>query len=319
MANPFEDPDVKAASNGPRYNDSAYDDVEMNDNQTTTKSSGPPPPPNAQSNIQVQVESSVANAGKQMVTNEYNAYQQDKDRADQATSNHNERPPPPKWVERCYAWIPIRTFAFVGGWAFVILPWLDMVTNSDLTFSGFFILFYIFLFGLAIIMVESPSWKCTRKPQLGIYFWSRFMSRMWGRANFYVFVSILSYANFDLQGWSGTGLAGVYMLIVALLMYYVSWSAAKKYVRMYIYIAAGTEGDQLKEKLESKFNELDIDRDGQIGSEGIVKLAQDAGRHLTNAERHAIQTFLDESCNGSVSKDDWMRQWMEHNMKAKFL
>jgi hypothetical protein len=145
------------------------------------------------------------------------------------------------------------------------------------------------------------------------------MSRMGGRAAFYIFVSILSYANFQFQGWSATGFAGVYMLIVALLMYYVSWSAARKYVRIFVFVAAGSEGEELKLKFEQKFDQLDIERKDRVGSEGIVKLAQEAGRMLTNAERHAIQTFLDEACNGAVSKEDWMHQWMEHNMKTKFL
>jgi len=145
------------------------------------------------------------------------------------------------------------------------------------------------------------------------------MSRMWGRAAFYLFVSILSFANFQIQGWSATGLTGVYMLFVAILMYYVSWSAAKKYVRIYVYVASGSEGEEVKQKFDLKFSELDIDKDNQIGSECIVKIAQDAGRHLTNAERHAIQTFLDESCNGAVSREDWHHQWMEHNIKTKFL
>lgn len=313
MSNPFEDPDVKAATKS--YENGAYDDVEMNDNNTQTAYN---------TNVSVKVDSgassTAANIGKTIATNEMNNINNERKEANKVIQDHNERPPPPAWLEKCFAWLPIRTFAYFGGWFFAVLPWIDLIfiSGSDLTFSTFFLLFYIMLFGIVIIMIESPTWRCTRKPQLGIYFWARFCSRMWGRASFYVFISILSFGFFD-QFTSTTGLAGIYMLIVALLMLYVSYSASKKYVRIFVYIAAGSEGDLLKERFERKFNELDIDGDGKIGSEAIVKIALEAGRTLTNAERHAIQSFLDESCNGSVSREDWMRQFLNNNMKQKFL
>jgi hypothetical protein len=311
MANPFEDPDVKSAAASSGNNTSAYDDHGTR---------GPPPAPSYQQQMQVQVENAAMNAGKTMVTSEVNKMNEDRRDAEKFTTNHNERPPPPLWIERCFAWLPIRTLALIGGICFVSLPWIDLIllSGGDLTFSGFFILIYIIIFGFIICCIESPTWRLTRRIQLGIYFWARFCSRMWGRATFYVFISIMSFALLE-DFVAVTGLIGIYVIIIAFLMYIVSWTAAKKYVRIFVYIAGGTEGDQLKERFSLKFDELDMDKDGKIGSEAIVKIALEAGRTLTNAERHALQSFLDESCNGAVTKDDWMRQFLNNNMKIKFL
>jgi hypothetical protein len=313
MANPFEDPDVKAAKNvgggttttttgggGGGYGDNVYD----NNN-----------------NIGIDIDGAAMNVGKTVMNNEMNKMNEEMRIANANTSNHNERPPPPAWIERCFSWLPIRTLALFGGFCFLGLPWIDLLLTSrnNLTFSGFFILFYLFLFGFCIVCIESPSWRCTRSMQLGIYFWARFCSRMWGRATFYLFISILSFALWEDGYFSVTALAGIYMVIIGILMYIVSWTAAKKYVRIFVYIASGSEGDLLKNKFLFKFDDIDIDKDGKISSEAIVKIASEAGRTLTNAERHAIQSFLDESCNGNVTKDDWMRQFMNNNMKIKFL
>lgn len=89
-------------------------------------------------------------------------------------------------------------------------------------------------------------------------------------------------------------------------------------------MAAGSEGEELEGRFMRKFDELDTGgMAGTIGSAEIVKLATQASRTLSNSERHAIQTFLDESCNGHVSKEDFMRQfvtqYLEKGFKQKFL
>merc|ERR550534_2855717 len=98
-------------------------------------------------------------------------------------------------------------------------------------------------FGLVVIASESPSWKGTRKAQLGIFFWFRLMSRMWGRAWFYLFVSILCFAGVN-DGGAATIACGVYLFIISLLSFIYSRMAAKKFARLREFIAAGAEGDE---------------------------------------------------------------------------
>jgi len=103
------------------------------------------------------------------------------------------------------------------------------------------------------------------------------------------------------------------------IMFIVSRSSAQKYQRIFVFVSGGTEGDERDKKFAEKFDELDIAKTGFITSTSIVKLAAQAGRSLSNSERHAIQTFLDLSANGKVSKEDFVKQFRDHNLKQRFL
>jgi len=286
--NPFEDPEVQQFSDGGAY-DQNYDD---------NTSGGAAPPRDYAVEIQAKAANAATNmaidAAKAKASAEIDAIKEDKARTDAATANQNAPPETPGWCLKCFAWLPIRHLAWFGALCFIILPWIDIVLNTGkkLDFTGFFILLYLSMFGFVATISESPAFRCTRSWQLSFFFWMRFLSRMWGRAFFYIFISILSYTPWADGYFAFSGLVGVYMMIVAILMYIISYTAAKKYVRMYTFVVAGTEGDEARLRFERKFDELDMDQDGFIGSESIVKLATEASRTLTNAERHAIQTFF---------------------------
>merc|ERR1712242_413929 len=101
----------------------------------------------------------------------------------------------------------------------------------------------------------------------------------------------------------------VYLLCISIASFVFSRMAGRKFARLREFIAAGSEGDQMVGRFMRKFDELDKGgKEGTIGSAEIVKVMEQAGRTISNSERHALQTFLDESCNGYVSKEDWMKQ-----------
>jgi len=168
------------------------------------------------------------------------------------------------------------------------------------------------------MIVEGPVWQLSRSCQLGVYYWFRLLSRLWGRAWFYLFVSLLSFVQLETL-LTATGAAGIYLICLVPFMFVISRTSAMTYQRIYVFVAAGTEGDEREAKFQAKFEELDPGKTGFIGSAGIVKLAADSGRMLSNAERHTIQTFLDVSANGKVSKDDFLKQFRTYNLKQKFL
>merc|ERR1712099_67979 len=106
---------------------------------------------------------------------------------------------------------------------------------------------------IVIMIIEAPVWTCTRFFQLKIFFWFRILSRMWGRAWFYLFVTILCFAELEQENTAiGASVAGFYLLIISLLSFIFSKLAANKYNRMYVYMASGAEGDDLDGKLEKK-------------------------------------------------------------------
>ena len=106
---------------------------------------------------------------------------------------------------------------------------------------------------------------------------------------------------------------------MAILNFVFSILAASKFCVIRRFIAAGSEGDELVARFERKYDELESKRnDKKIGSAEIIFIAGEAGKELSNAERHAIQTFLDESCNGFVTKEDWMKQMVEQYVDTGF-
>lgn len=116
---------------------------------------------------------------------------------------------------------------------------------------------------------------------------------MWGRAWFYFFISLLCFVEIQTQ-FTITFLVGIYLFVVALLMLIISRQAASKYRRIFEFIASGTDvnaEDELAGKLTRKFDEMDMDGDAKIGSLEIVKLAEQSGRLLSNAERHVCCIF----------------------------
>eukprot|EP01083_Nonionella_stella_P086135 239090_1 len=325
--NPFEDPDVKAAAasdGGPPPvpqnvygDDNAYDDGGDDVNINMVQAAAKYIPQEQQKEIAISAGSAVANQAADKVQKDYN----DSQRTQQ---DQHEAPPPPSFCVNLFNWFPLRLFAFTGGVLLILGPVLDLVFGTP-AFIQFFIYLYLICFGIITMFVEAPTWTCTRFFQLKFFFWFRLLSRMWGRAWFYLFVSILCYAPVGGDSKAVFSVcAGAYLTIISLLSFIFSRMAGKKFARIREFIAAGAEGDELEGRFMRKFDELDLGgKPGTIGSSEIVKVAEQAGRVISNSERHAVQTFLDESCNGHVSKEDWMKQFVtqyqEKGFKQRFL
>jgi len=327
--NPFEDPSVVAAAdanpgqpppapaNAAYGDNNAYDDVNIDVGMI--QAAAKYVPEDKQKELAVAAGSAVANQAADRVKSDYNE-------STKTQADHHEAPPPPNFCVKLFNWIPIRLLALVAGVLLIAGPLLDLILPFvTVDFIGFFIYVYLIMFGVVTVFIESPTFGCTRLFQLRLFFWFRLLSRMWGRGCFYLFTSILCFASLggDNPGIF-TGIAGGYLIVVCILSFIFSRMAAKKFARIREFVAAGAEKEELEGRFLRKFDELDNGgQAGTIGSDQIVTLAAQASRDLSNSERHAIQTFLDESCNGFVSKDDFMRQFVtqyaEKGFKQKFL
>merc|ERR1719445_2361837 len=130
--------------------------------------------------------------------------------------------------------------------ALFILPFLDVKFQSGITFVEWLLYCYIQIFALVAIFIESPTWVLTRKVQLNLYKWCRLLRRTWGRAFFYISVSMLTFA--ELQGGAVITLsmfAGIYMAALSLVMLMFSVMAAKQYRLMFEYMASGGSEERL--------------------------------------------------------------------------
>ncbi|ETO31795.1 hypothetical protein RFI_05325 [Reticulomyxa filosa] len=270
MANPFDDQE-----------NTAYEEVQLKTNSDT------------QGLIAHDTTANLVNSqAKEQISNAYEATVDDIKSANAAVADHNERPETPSWLVKYFNWFPLRWFLFFGGMAMTAMAVFDMTFNASsakgIGSLGYFLLFCI---GIVMMLIEAPVSKITRSCQLGVFFWFRLLSRLWGRAWFYLFISLLSFSQFP-GLVTATSLVGIYLLALVPAMLFISRTAAGKYQRIYVYIAGGTEGEEREERFKRKFDQLDVARTGFIASSSIVQLAAEAGRTLSNAERHVLYFFL---------------------------
>eukprot|EP01083_Nonionella_stella_P085129 235903_1 len=216
---------------------------------------------------------------------------------------------------------PLGYFCFGGGLILILCTALDTLLNKD-TLIQFFLRVYLLFFGGVIMIIEPPSWRFSRRFQLKIFFWYRILSRMWGRGWFYLFLSMLCFSEFDRKNSAEfTIVAGFYLMMLSVLCFVFSKSAANKLQRIFVFIGHGSEGEELKARIERKYDELVFGANREyVVAHDIIKLANDADRDLSNADVYAIQTFLDFSCNGCVVKTDWIKQFTKMTtQKQRFL
>ena len=84
-----------------------------------------------------------------------------------------------------FYWIPIRSLCFFGGVALFVLPIIDAKFGSP-SFMEWMLSWYIWIFAIITMFIESPTWFLTQRVQLKIFFYARFLRRASGRAFFYV-------------------------------------------------------------------------------------------------------------------------------------
>merc|ERR1712083_71968 len=192
-------------------------------------------------------------------------------------SNQNAAPPPPPYCMRVLNWFPIRYASWLGGIVLMAGVIMDFFFNQD-AFIQFLLRVYLLVFALVIIVIEAPSFPLSRKLQLTVFFYFRVLSRMWGRAWFYFFVTVLCFGEFDQKNPAEfTILAGFYLTGITVASFLFSRLAATKYNRMFEFIAAGAEGDALAMNVAKKWDELAaLNNEEKVGSFEITQLGKQA-------------------------------------------
>merc|ERR1712130_1067747 len=75
----------------------------------------------------------------------------------------------------------------------------------------------------------------------------------------------------------------------------------------------------LAQRFFSFYHGIDFERSRKIGSSNLHKFAeQSLNRKLSNSERYTIQCYLDVSCFGYITPEDWTKQFMKSST-VKFL
>eukprot|EP01083_Nonionella_stella_P242052 844677_1 len=193
-------------------------------------------------------------------------------------NNNNNNTNPPSKMTQCHLyctqifyWIPIRSLCFFGAVALFILPFLDDKFGSP-TVIEWFLGWYIQAFAILSMFIESPTWWLTKKIQLWVFFYARFLRRTSGRAGFYITLSILTFAGIHDKA-TITMFAGIYMIIISFVMLLFSRLAAKQLHTMYNYMLDGDYNmldKELINTLNNYYNQIDTDRSKKNWSNTII-------------------------------------------------
>ena len=57
-------------------------------------------------------------------------------------------------------------------------------------------------------------------------------------------------------------------------------------------------------KFISKFDELDKNKNGQLGMDELSALSEECGNSFSSSEKHAVMLLLDKDCNGYVTRQE---------------
>jgi len=223
------------------------------------------------------------------------------------------------WLTSMFYWLPIRSLCLLGSVCMFVFPFIDDKFSSP-TFIQYLLGWYIQFFAIIGMFMESPTWWLTKKAQLSIFSWARFLRRTSGRAFFYFTVALLTFAPVKEDGANLTFFAGVYMLGVSALMLLFSRLAAKQLHLMFSFMRnSRQEMGHADEQFTAFYHQIDTNRTQKIGSAELHAFAeQSLQRKLSNSENYTIRMYLDCSCLGYVTPEDWTKQFL-NTKKVKFL
>lgn len=204
----------------------------------------------------------------------------------------------------CSAKMPLMYLLCLTGVAFVCAGIFDFMSNFDNPLD-LFVNIYLIVFGLLVCVIELPRFiPLMGKIQDRIFYWAMFMSRLWGRAWFYFFLSVLCLS--DGKGSTPKLVVAILVIFVVIIMFFVGYSSAAKAIRFNIYISQGAEGPHRLEKIESKFRELDNTNMGFITDVHLKLLAEEADRECSTSELQTIVRFFNKSMDNEISLEEWM-------------
>jgi len=298
-SNPFDDPATQQAAAqfaAPIITEAAKNPAIQQAvfSAAMTQMTGPPAPPAAQNNSYDNNAYANDVEAQQPVNNQNNPQQSEqeknifKDTKDACAS--------------CSSRLPLQYLLPCVGVAFILAALFDFLWEKPDALDVFANM-YLIIFGLLIIIIETPRVAVLRTGliQDKVFYWAMFLSRLWGRAWFYFFLAILCLAGANPpKFWFACG-----VICLVVVMYFVGVSAARKLNRVYAYISAGFEGEERNNRVRETFQRLDTADMKYLIPENIHTIASEAGRPLSASECQVIFRFFNESQTGQLTLEEW--------------
>lgn len=206
--------------------------------------------------------------------------------------------------------LELKKYADEGNWSWKIaggIAGLAIMAYSSLSvlahLTGFspataLIDCYLFLFGLAAVLLEYKEVSFTKKYQDLIKREALFLYRPYGRAFFYIFIGLLLLATGGILGL----LIGSYVTVVGIFIFIASRDAIKQLEQLKSTIHNDTD-------LAKTFKEFDKDNSGYLDTKELAALCQSLGISLTIHELESAILLLDSNGDGKISYNEFSDWW----------
>ncbi|KAG5177438.1 hypothetical protein JKP88DRAFT_332477 [Tribonema minus] len=157
---------------------------------------------------------------------------------------------------------------------------------------------YLAFFGAFIIALETRGPFNYLLRTWRVYEFARFLTLVWGRGIFYLYVGSLCFQVWDLPGV----LLGSATCLIGLCMIVYGRSATVKLQYM--------QGQFTTEKdLRRAFDAFDVNRSAALEPAELAALCREMGALLTRAELETALLMLDRNANGKIEFDEFAAWW----------
>lgn len=188
----------------------------------------------------------------------------------------------------------LRGLCLFGG----VLLIMDGIMGLFYIFDPLFVLIqsYLIIGGLIMIVLESKLrfFFCTTHCKKNIEYWAKFLTRIWGRGMFYIFLGTLSIIQYTVLNIA----VGVYVIILGIALMLLSYKTVEE------------NKSHTEESIKEKFNQFDRDKRGVIDVRQLEAFLQEMGEAVPTMELHAIADYLDVDRTGSIDFEEFKKWWM---------
>mmetsp|Transcript_10242 Transcript_10242/g.12221 ORF Transcript_10242/g.12221 Transcript_10242/m.12221 type:complete len:240 (+) Transcript_10242:48-767(+) len=185
----------------------------------------------------------------------------------------------------------MRVAGLAGGMATILCAILGLL--SSITRSPVYL--YIMSFGIVSVGLDIGSF-CDFGLKAWIKAELKFMTLLWGKGSFYVFIGTLLLWQWGLL----TVIVGVYMMIVGCLMILTSYTTARKLQSLRQRLVKKLGSD-----IERAFNMYDKDGSGKIDVSEFSKLANELNIDLNANTIEVAKKELDKNGDGFIDRNEF--------------
>jgi hypothetical protein len=162
---------------------------------------------------------------------------------------------------------------------------------------------YLAFFGVVIMMMEITVCFMTKSCKSSIEKWAKFLSRVWGRSFFYIYVGTVQISLLD---WASIGI-GITMVLMGIVGISISRTTATKMKKLQRLIRKNNSDDPAH--IKRMFDLYDKDKSGYLDRKELYNLSVQLGCPLEGTQLDSAMRVMDKDKNGRIGFEEFMHWW----------